>query len=501
MVTKSGTSQFHGDAYEFVRNNAFAANNFYNNAKWVNLGPAGTALVPPLRWNDFGYTVGGPIYIPNHYNTDRNKTFFFFSEEFYRIITYSTPTATLPTAAELAGTFPTPVCITVSGSTCTSSGTQITSFSPVAAEYVKDIFAKAPSGAPGTNLYYPSFRNVFDHRQELIRIDQVINSKLSVYVHYLQDSIPTIEPGGYNTSSPIPGLANSNTSAPGHSWVAHGLATFSPTLLNEFGFNYSYGAVFSAEDGLETTANSPDIKVSLPYPVTLDRVPSISFGGGGSGISGYGPYQDYNQNYSFYDNVAKIAGRHSIKVGFTQNFYRKSENAGGNNVGTFSFTGPVRPAGTSVYTQSWADFLVGRAASFTQSSIDAFPDMRVRQSELYFQDDFRLRKNLTLNMGARYSIFREPVDAKGDLTNFDPLTYNLSQAQQINRANGKLVPNTGNPLNGIIVNNQSSNPYGAKAGNENWGDVAPRVGLAWDPTGKGNTAVRAGYGIFYDSIL
>ena len=283
MVTKSGTSQFHGDAYEFVRNNAFAANNFYNNAKWVNLGPAGTALVPPLRWNDFGYTVGGPIYIPNHYNTDRNKTFFFFSEEFYRIITYSTPTATLPTAAELAGTFPTPVCITVSGSTCTSSGTQITSFSPVAAEYVKDIFAKAPSGAPGTNLYYPSFRNVFDHRQELIRIDQVINSKLSVYVHYLQDSIPTIEPGGYNTSSPIPGLANSNTSAPGHSWVAHGLATFSPTLLNEFGFNYSYGAVFSAEDGLETTANSPDIKVSLPYPVTLDRVPSISFGGGGSG--------------------------------------------------------------------------------------------------------------------------------------------------------------------------------------------------------------------------
>ncbi len=91
VVTKSGTSQFHGDAYEFVRNNDFAANNFLNNANRLNLGANGTAQVPALHYNNFGWTLGGPIYIPRVYGKDKNKTFFFFSQEFRRVITYTVP--------------------------------------------------------------------------------------------------------------------------------------------------------------------------------------------------------------------------------------------------------------------------------------------------------------------------------------------------------------------------------------------------------------------------
>jgi hypothetical protein len=500
VVTKSGTSQFHGDAYEFVRNDAFAANNFLNNANSVNLGPDGKARVPPLRYNDFGYTLGGPVYIPHHYNTEKNKTFFFFSEEFRRVITHSTPTATLPTASEKNGIFPNPVCIAVSGGVCTQTGTQITKIDPVAAAYIKDIFAPAPSGATGTNLFFPDFRNVFQQRQELYKVDHNFGPRLSVFVRYLTDKIPTMEPAGYSSGSAIPGLATTTTNAPGHSWVARAIATLSPTWLNEAGFNYSYGAVLSTPVGTDASASSPDIKINLPFPVTLGRVPSVTFGGGGSGVQGFGPYLDYNRNYNFYDNMTKIVGRHTMRFGFTQNFYQKSENAASTNVGSFSFTGPVRPAGTSVFEQSWADFLVGRAASFTQASLDLFPDIRVRQSELYFQDDIRISKNLTINAGVRYSIFRQPIDNRNMLTNFDPAAFNRSAAPQIDPKTGNILPNTGNALNGIIIN-KSSDPYGQKSANEDWGNVAPRFGFAWDPTGRGKTSIRSGYGIFYDSIL
>jgi len=151
VVTKSGTSTFHGDLYEFDRNNAFAANNWANNATRVNV-VNGVAQVPALRWNDFGGTIGGPIYIPGRFNKDKNRTFFFFSEEARRIITYTTFNPTLPTQGMLQGTFPQPICITTltgcpTGST---SVTQIptTQISPIAAEYTKDVFGNMALSPP-----------------------------------------------------------------------------------------------------------------------------------------------------------------------------------------------------------------------------------------------------------------------------------------------------------------------------------------------------------------
>jgi outer membrane receptor protein involved in Fe transport len=501
VITKSGTSEFHGDLYEFVRNNAFAANNFLNNANKLNLGTDGKANVPALRYNNFGWTLGGPVLIPKVYGKDRNKTFFFFSEEFRRVITYSNPTAVVPTAAEITGAFPHPVCVSYTVNTCNQSTQQIAKIDPVAQSYIKDIFSKV--GLPsGTNTLPSLFRNVYNFEQELIKGDHAFNEKHRVSVRFMRDKIPTIEPGGLFTGAVIPGVGTTSTNAPGKSWVARETSSFSPSWLNEAGFNYSYGAIISDPTGLMAATNSPDIKVPLPFAVTLNQVPNMSFTGG-SGLATFGQYRDFNRNYTFFDNMTKIHGAHTLKFGFSYNYYQKTENAGGGNQSSFAFTSSTAtlPAGgATLFEQAFANFLVGNVATFSQSSLDITPDIRAQQWELYAQDDWRVKPNLTFNFGLRYSMFRQPTDAKNELTTFDPSLFNPAQAAKLTSAG--LLANTDafSYVNGISINGKNS-PFGNKVASEDPKNFAPRIGVAWDPFKTGKTSIRAGYGISYDATL
>jgi hypothetical protein len=502
VVTKSGTNQFHGGAYEFFRNQVLNANTFLGNANATAARDAdGKAKRPPLRYNNFGYTFGGPFYIPGVYNKNKDKTFFFFSQEFRRVITYSDFTATVPTAGERVGTFSSPVCVAFTGSTCTQTATQITNINPLAAAYIKDIYGKMPlpNGGPANpNNLVTSARNIFNHRQELLRIDHTFNEKVSVAVRYLNDSIPTIEPGGLFTGSALPGVSTTSTNSPGRSWVVRSIQTFSQTWLNELGFAYSYGAIISDPTGLVNKSNSPDIQVALPFVSTLPRVPAVA--PGYSSVTGFGSYRDFNRDYNIYDNITHIQGSHSIKFGVNFHRYQKTENAGGNNVGSFAFSNSPRPTGTTAAAQQWANFLLGNVSTFTQDSADFTPDVRSKQIEFYVQDDYRLRSNLTINIGVRYSLFRQPYDANGQLTNFDPAFYNPSKAFQIDPVTGNRIPGTGDPLNGIVVANRNS-PFGNKVTADSNSNFAPVFGFAWDPFRNSKTAVRGGYGISYDTGL
>src|SRR5258708_4138578 len=197
VITRSGTDKWHGSGYEFFRNDVLTANNFFTNRAGLKR--------PPLRYNNFGWTLGGPVTIPHVYNDSRQKTFFFFSEEFRRTITYNgTASAQVPTAAQRAGTFTGTVCTAFNASgTCTATGHQIAAISPVAQQYVQDIFGKLalPNDATDPNKLNFSVRSLFNFREEMLKIDHVFGPRLTINGKYLHDSSPTAEPFGIFTGT------------------------------------------------------------------------------------------------------------------------------------------------------------------------------------------------------------------------------------------------------------------------------------------------------------
>lgn len=358
VITRSGTSDLHGGLYEFFRNDDLNANSFFNNA---------TTPVTPrsrLRYNDFGGTVGGPVWIPKIYE-QRHKTFFFVSEEARRIVTYSNPTATVPYSGMTSGQFSHVVCTQWANSNgasgpCTTYGTSIpsTSIDPVAAAYVKDLFSKFPSpnlaSAANPFGYIASLGNTFNFREDMIKIDHVFGRKLTVNGKFLHDTNPTLEQGGLFTNTAIPGISTTSTNSPGHQYNIAATLAVSPRLLIDGGYRYSYGAILSNVIGAENFSQSPDIKTALgssfPFQNVLGRVPSISMTGasftntGGSTLGDFGPYRDYNINHTTYGNVTKVMGSHTLKFGAIYYHYNKHENQlSGSNNGAFSFDNSNQP--------------------------------------------------------------------------------------------------------------------------------------------------------------
>ncbi len=509
VITRSGGKDFHGNAYEFVRNDFFNANGVINNARGLPLGP--------LRYNDFGWTLGGPVILPGIYNPERGnrKTFFFFSEEFRRQNVASTVTALVPTAQEKQGLFTRTVCVAPNtySSSCPSgsTGTTVASINPIAQEYINAIWNNIPDPAdPATHQLFVQRQSQFNARQELARVDHVFGPRWSVFVRFLNDSIPTKEPGGLFTGAALPGVSNTSTNSPGRSWVAKSVNTLTPTFLMEAGYAYSYGAIISSPDGTVSSSRST-ITAPLPFAVTLGRIPATTFTNGASAVTGFGPYDDFNRNHNVFANLSKQFTRHVVKFGFTYNHYQKTENAAGNNTGTFNFNanGAVTTglAGTALadarFQQAWANFLVGDVNQFTQIGLDLTPDIQANQFEWYAQDSWKVLRNLTFDFGLRHSVFRQPHDEKGLLTTFDPSAYDPAMAPTISSTTGLITSAAGtfDPLNGVIIAGASGAKYGDKVAGEDNLNFAPRIGFAWDPWSNGKTAIRGGYGISYDSGL
>ncbi len=509
VITRSGGKAFHGNAYEFVRNDFFNANTYVNNARGLPLGP--------LRYNDFGWTLGGPVIIPGLYNPvrEKRKTFFFFSQEFRRQNVPSTVTATVPTAQEKQGIFTREVCIAPNTYTTScpagSRGFAVAAINPIAQEYLNAIWNSIPGPSdPATHQLFVQRVSQFNHRQELARVDHVFGPRWSVFVRFLNDTIPTKEPGGLFTGAALPGVSNTETNSPGRSWVAKSVNTLTPTFLMEVGYAYSYGAIISDPVGTLSSSRST-ITTPLPFPVTLGRIPAITRTFGPSNMTGFGPYDDFNRNHNVFANLSKQYSRHVVKFGFTYNHYQKTENAAGNNAGTFNFSaaGAVTTGltGTALadarFQQEWANFLVGDVFSFSQVELDLTPDIQTNQFEWYVQDSWKVRPNLTFDFGLRHSLLRQPHDENGLMTTFDPQEYDPAMAPTISPTSGNITsaPGTYDPLNGIIIASAPGAKYGNKIAQEDNLNFAPRIGFAWDPWSNGKTAIRGGYGISFDSGL
>ena len=512
VVTKSGTNQFHGSAYEFLRNDAFAANSVLNHTNHLPRAP--------LRYNNFGYSLGGPVWIPKVYN-GQNKTFFFFSQEFRRVITYGSNILTGdPTASMRQGIFPADVCVQQNGSgtACAQvvkAGTPVP-IDPTAQAYLKDIYDKIPlpnyaADTTGTGLV-ANLRNTFNETQEIARVDQVFSGRLQGFFRFVNDAIPTIEPNGLFTgASGFPGVNTTSTNSPGRNYLGHATWSITPSFLLDGGYAYSTGAILSDPTGLMATTNSPDIKPALPFTSTLPRVPAILFTNSvGAGLTTFGPYRDYNRDHQVFANISRILGQHSLRSGVAYHHYEKNENSAQSNAGSFTFTNTAAPKGTAAFYQAFAYFLTGKYAAYSQTSEDITPDLTYNQFEVYLQDDWKATPRLTLNLGVRYFWFQQPIDQNGELTTFDPTTYVAANAPTIDNTGsictkapcaggGSPNPNY-NTLNGISIGGKNSK-YGARVAPTATLNFAPRIGFAYDLYGNGKASLRGGYGIAFDTSL
>ncbi|MBP9110598.1 MAG: carboxypeptidase regulatory-like domain-containing protein, partial [Pyrinomonadaceae bacterium] len=530
VVTRSGTAKFHGSAYEFIRNEAFNANRVdINNLTNPPLGrdSDGKAKRPPFRYNNYGWTLGGPIYFLNFGEADPGegyfrryqKTFFFFSQEWRKDKRFPTLTSTVPTQNQRNAFFTVPICLQATGTTCNlvlPANSTLTNINPVAQQYVNLIYNQVPLPNSGVNTLVAPADGISDFRQELIKIDHTFNDKISGYYRYQRDTIPTIDANAlFSSGSGLPGVSTTSTDSPGRTHTAQITYAASPRLVIEGRFTYGYGAILSSNIGLLAKARTP-ISVPLAYPSTRDRIPTIS-GNGFSALQGFGQYDNFSYKANPSGSVTWLAGNHLMKFGAIYSKYRKNENAlGGNNEGLFSgFNTPgaaanVIATGGNTTQQLWANFLMGTNVTFTQASFDYTADLRQETFEAFAQDEWKARRNLTIYYGVRYSFFGSPYDKNGRLTNFIPELYTAAAAPLVTGA-GNRVPGTGNYCNGLIANSgvvpafpnctTTESPWGKSIMDIPKTDFAPRVGLAWDPFGKGTSVVRTGYGIYHEQVL
>jgi len=548
VITRSGGERFHGSAFEFIRNEAFNANDFLTNktpALRTTLGTDDNGKVKrrPFRYNNYGFTIGGPVYMFNFgeghggIGHKMDKTFFFFSEEQRRDTRYPTLSSFVPNAAMKQGIFPVDICLSASSSTtCTAvlpAGTPIgtrVGLSNVAQQYVTQIWNNVPNPTnPATlALDFPTL-NEAQFRQEILKIDHTFSSNFNGFYRYQHDKIPTIDAdGSIGARSGIPFVNRMESNSPGKTHTLSANYTFSPNVVLEAQYAYGYGAIFTKTVGLLAKDVSP-IAVNLPYESVRDVVPIVAFTAGTfNNLTGFSNYDNFSWKQNFSESITWIKGSHIFKFGGVASWYRKNENAlSGTNQAQFSafnntVTSVATPASvrapgvanTAVNNlyQQWANYLQGNNVSFTQSKLDVEVDLRQKNFEGFVQDEWKVRKNLTAYYGVRYSYFGPAYDRNGLLANFVPSLWNPAQAPQVTGA-GNRVAGTGNFCNGLIVNAQNyqtgpanfnctpiRSPFGKYVYQVNKTDFAPRVGLAWDPFGKGTTVIRTGYGIYHEQI-
>ncbi len=560
VITKSGTDKFHGSLFEFVRNEKLNANNFLlNRSKASGVDANGKAKRTPFRYNNYGFTIGGPVWMFNFGEHDPGdpffarlrKTYFFFSEEQRKDRRYLLiGPSNVPTAGMRQGIFTNPICLRATLQTTPTTvrtcsqilpaGTAIstlTALDPTSAAYLQYIYAKMPlpdSGGTALSAFPDAAK--FDFQQEVIKIDSSLTRNWTASYRYGQEKVPTYSPNGVNSPTcAVPGLCPESTNAPGRNHTFQTTYVVNPQLIIEGRYNHSFGGIFATTGGLFARANSP-IPLNLPYGAYDSRVPNHTGFTTLSNIQGFGDWNNYSQKDNYTANVTWLPSpKHTMKFGVLYSAYHKVEDQlGGNPNGTYSsfsntlLTSPVRgtvcvdatstaiacPTGLQTTEQQFANFLMGQNVVFSQNKYNLTADFRQNNYEAYVQDEFRIARSITLYLGLRYSYFGPPWDKNGLLTNFVPSLYNASVAPAVTfngSASVRTIAANTNVCTGLIVNSQQTStlpnctptvsPYGKYVYRASKDNFAPRIGIAWDLGGKGRTIIRTGYGIYHDQVL
>lgn len=484
-VVRSGSKDFHGSAYEFFRNDRLDARNFFAPTR------------APLRYNNFGYTFGGPFYIPGKYNTGKEKDFFFWSEEWRIIRRGVTVLAQAPTAAMRLGNFSellnpsnpftrSTVQIKDPATNLPFPGNVIPAGRINAnAKILLDQLIPSPNiGGQALNFAAsPSVPTNF--RQELIRGDHHFNERVQLMVRYIQDTFDDTPVTTLWTGSAFP-TVNATIASPGKNLITKVTYAISPKTFNEFNFNVAANKIDIALNG---PAARSGLGIAEIFPENrADRVPNLSFSQGWGGINvGSWPWNNKNQVYTWSYTLGHIAGAHSLKMGGQYQWQIKDQDAFGPTNGNFNFSGSF--TGNAI-----ADFLLGLPNSYSELDVQRTGRYRYHQYEAFFQDDWKVSPRLTLNLGLRWFGIPHIFERDNAVTTFVPERWSASRAPRVN-PDGTIVPGSGDILGNGIVQAGDGIPRGLVK--NYWNTFAPRFGFAWSPWSDNKTVIRGGYGVGY----
>jgi Carboxypeptidase regulatory-like domain len=526
-VLKSGTNTLHASGWYFGRNDALDARNYFNNPP---------QKIAELRFHVFGFNVGGPV----DFWKQEHKTFFFYNMEWRRLIQGQQLNQKVPLPSTYQGDFTgtsfavhTPCAGQISAaiqaqyaaagqtlSTCDATGkvTNAQSFTgnKIPASLL-DANAQSllvdgkifPAPTDLTTQQFKGGNNVPTYvREEIARVDHTFNDKFSIFGHWVSEQISQNFGTTMWSGDNVPTIGNSFGN-PSYSAVIHATHTISPTLLNEIAFNYNGNRINILPQGqfgapLSAPASFTPNRV-FTGPNQDNRMPTINLAQDSKAqySANWTPWVNKADDYQIRDDISWTKGSHQLKFGGSWALYKKVQDVFASTQGNFGFNG-------SYTGYDFADFLLGYAQSYSEDGVHDHGNWNNVSWAAYIQDDWRTTRRLTLNLGLRWDGVPHTYEANHRMSNFYPNLYqpdpNVFLANgSINPANPHLGPSP-NPilagvsfyLNGIGIDGRNGIPKGLV--DNHWAAFGPRIGFAYDLTGRGRTIIRGGFGTMYERI-
>lgn len=532
VVMRSGSRQFHGSGYYFKRNEALNANNFFNNAF--------SRPRERYRYDLFGYTVGGPVRIPKVLERTKDKLFFFWSHE---VTPQRVPVPigflSVPTEAERRGDY---------SQTFEADGRLIAIRDPLTGQQfpgnivppnridsngqaILNLLPLPNTSSPTRQFNYVYQSGINRPRHvEMLRLDYAVNNSTFFYARGIL-SKEKFEGGiGFvGTAANWPQYP-AQYDLDGRGFVLNLTKTFGSSRVNELVFGANRGEQDRGpldDSALQSIQRQERALESLgqlqPGVNPLGVVPNATFGGVPNAmnlmVEQKFPFIGRNTIVNLTDNFSWVRGAHTLKAGIYFEPTSRNARMAANFNGQFSFArDPNNPLDTN---WAWSNALLGSFSNYTESDSHPFVHGRFRNLEWYAQDTWRVSRRLTLDFGLRFYVIPPNYTVENNISGFVPDRWNAAQAPllwQPGRSGntrvaqnpvtgeirpavfiGALVPGSGDPFNGLVVASQDP-AYSRGLYDDRGVHYSPRIGFSLDPTGSGKTAIRGGFGLFYDRL-